>query len=340
MSILRVTRKDVAICAGVSETTVSFVLSGKRYVSEDLVRKVNNAVKQLGYYPDRAAKIMKSERSNLIAVLISDLTNPLYMQIIESIENHAMKNGYFVNICGGREYLGRYVSEFISRRVDGVFIAANAETMQYEYIEELLKHNITVVFGTVNDEMDKRICGVGIDFIYGMEQIICYLKELGHTDIAYLSQMSDLEVDERTIGFYKAMERHFGNKNPIVKNGTSEAKVTVHSGYVLTKELLKERRDFTALVCLNDLMAFGAMNAIRDEGLRVPEDISVVGIDDINFAEEWSTRLTTLSHKTEHFGECVFEVMRENIENKENVGRKIIQPELVIRKSTAKKKMG
>lgn len=333
---MRVTRKDVAELAGVSGTTVSFALSGKRYVSEDLVKKVNDAVAQLGYLPDMAAKTMRSKKTYSIAVLINDFSNPLHMQIIESIENYAMKNGYFVNICGGNTHLERYINEYISRRVDGVFIIADAETITGAHIQQLLDKNISVAFGSVNDKMNPKICGVGIDFKEGMNKIISYLKSIGHKDIAYISAHDEDQMDERLGAFYDSMKNYFGNARPIVEKGDGSSKATLQTGYALTKNLIKRTRDFTALVCMNDMMALGAISAIQDAGLKVPDDISVVGIDDITFSGEWSIGLTTLSHKAAEFGEMVFEVLQDNIVDKSVVGRKIIMPELIIRKSTKK----
>lgn len=333
---MRVTRKDVAALAGVSETTVSFALSGKRYVSEELVKKVNEAVETLGYYPDMIAKTMRNQNTYSLAVLIKDFTNPLHMQIIKSIENIAVKNGYFVNICGGGDHLERYINEFISRRVDGVFIVADSYSLPEEYINKLLEHNVSVAFGSADERMDKRICGVGLDFKAGMKEIVTYLKSIGHRDIAYISSFAEGEEDVRAESFRLSVKECLGTDNPLVENFESENQGSMRAGYILTERLLDKKKKFTCVVCMNDMMAFGAISAIQNRGLRVPDDISVVGIDNINFSGEWGMGLTTLSHRADYFGELVFKVLHDNILDKSVVERITVTPELVIRKSTKK----
>ena len=331
-----VTRKDVAKLAGVSETTVSFVLSGKRYVSEDLVRKVNSAVKQLNYHPDMIAKTMRGKKTHSIAILIKDFTNPLHMQMIQSIENSAMNSGYFVNICGGNMFLDRYVNEFISRRVDGVFVIANAENLMSENICLMLDNGISLAFGSFDSILDDRICGIAIDFVKGMEDIVLYLKENGHSKIAYFSLYESRKNDLRLDGFRQAMVKHFGNSDPVTfsYNGKDESSMRV--GYRLAEQFISDGNDCTAVVCMNDMVAMGVITAFKDHGISVPQDISVVGIDDISFAGEYAGGLTTLSHKADLFGKTVFEVLKNNILDKTNVGRVVIEPELIVRTTTRK----
>ena len=331
-----VTRKDVAKLAGVSETTVSFVLSGKRYVSDDLIQKVNAAVKQLNYHPDMIAKTMKGKKTHSVAVLINDFTNPLHMQMIQSIENTAMDNGYFVNICGGNVHLDRYLDEFVSRRVDGVFIVANAENLTSDNIALLLDNGISVVFGSVNNLMDERICGVAIDFEKGMDDIISYLKSSGHKKIAYFSLYDCGLNDVRLDYFKRAMKRYFNDDDPIVEGGAGLKDSAMRTGYDLAKRLMASKKEYTAVVCMNDMLAMGAIAAFQDSGVKIPDDVSVVGIDDISFAEEYAGGLTTLSHKADLFGKKVFEVLKNNITDKNCVGREIIVPELIVRKTTKK----
>ena len=330
------TRKDVARLAGVSETTVSFVLSGKRYVSKERADRVRAAVKQLNYHPDMIAKTMKGKKTHSIAVLINDFTNPLYMQIIESIENKAMDNGYFVNICGGNTHLERYIDEFISRRVDGVFIVANSDLLTTNHIEQLLENNISVVYGTVNDMMDDKICGVAIDFNKGMNDIVSYLKENGHGKIAYMSLYNKGTNDLRLDCFKNSMKKYFGIDNPIIEYGCGIEGTAIKTGYDGAEKLLSRNKDVTAIICMNDLLAVGAISAIDKNGYRVPDDISVVGIDNISISAEYAKGITTLSHKAEYFGEKVFDVLKRNVVDKNDVGREIIAPELIIRSTTKK----
>lgn len=332
----KTTRKEVAQMAGVSEATVSFVLSGKRFVSDDLKEKVMKAIDELGYYPDMIARAMIEKKSNSIAVLTNDLENPLQMKIIKSIEEAAMSKGYFVNICGGTMKLDRYVSNLISRHIDGVFLAGDPYAITGKHMNQLLESNISVALGTVTNDMDPRLCGVAIDFKEGMRLIIEYLKQLGHKRIAYISAFDSNGIgDTRLPSFYKYMKEYFGEETPLVKMGKPPYESTVAEGYHLTLSLLQETKDFTALICTNDMMAFGAISALQQEGIRVPRDVSVVGIDDILFSKDFYPALTTLSHQTENFGAKVVDILCDNIMDKSIVRREIIDPRLIIRDSTA-----
>lgn len=335
-NVQRAKRAEVARMAGVSETTVSFVFSKKRYVSPKLVERVQRAAQLLDYQPDAIAASMKMGLTNTVAVLTNDLANPLQMKIIRSIEESAMEAGFFVNICGGSKNLDRYVTNLISRRIDGVFLAGDPYAITGEYMNRLLSKNISVILGTVNGISDPRLCGIGVDFDAGMETIVQFLGSLGHRRIAYLSGFDDRELgDHRLFAFRRYMKGLLGQPDPVIKMGVPPYESTVGSGFSLTKELLKETRDFTALVCTNDMMAFGAISALKEAGLSVPEDVSVVGIDDSIFAKDYFPPLTTLSHETEQFGRRVFEILYDNIRDKTVVRRELITPKLIVRNSTA-----
>ncbi len=332
----KATRKDVAALAGVSEATVSFALSGKRYVSDELKNRVVNAANELGYYPDLIARAMCEKRTNSLAVLTNDLESPLQMKMIKSIEEAAMTKDFFVNICGGTMKLDRYVNNLISRHIDGVFLAGDPYAITGKHMNMLIDNNISVCLGTVSEFMDQRVCGVGMDFTEGMKLIIEHLKNLGHSKIAYLSAFDENQKgDVRLAGFVRYMKECLGQNDPMYVVGKPPYHSTVGVGYELCSELIRRKTPFTAIVCTNDMMAFGAISALQENGLTVPGDVSVVGIDDIMFAKDFYPSLTTLSHRVEYFGGMVFRALYENIQDKGKVMREIVEPELIVRSSTA-----
>jgi DNA-binding LacI/PurR family transcriptional regulator len=224
----------------------------------------------------------------------------------------------------------------ISRHIDGVFLAGDPYAITGNYMNQLLENNISVALGTVSHNMDDRLCGVALDFSAGMRKIVDYLFGVGHRKIAYLSAFDERQPDDcRLKSFIDCMKTVVGVDHPIVKMGRPPYYSTVRSGYELAVALLNETNDFTALICTNDMMAFGAISALQQKGLRVPEDVSVVGIDDILFSREFYPSLTTLSHRVEIFGKKVFDILCDNIADKSVVGREIIQPELIVRNSVA-----
>lgn len=335
----KATRKDVADLAGVSEATVSFAMSGRRYVSDELKQRVFSAAEKLSYYPDMIARAMSEKKTNSIAVLTNDLTSLLQMKIIKSIEEAAMAKGFFVNICGGTMKLDRYVNNLISRHIDGVFLAGDPYAITGAHMNLLLENNISVILGSVTNNMDTRLCGVGIDFDKGMRIILKHLAGLGHTDIAYLSAFDETQKGDVRLSAFCKHASELTGRNPIVITGEPPFYSTVASGRTLANRLIQSGRSFTAVICANDMMAFGAINALQKSGYRVPEDVSVVGIDDIIFSDDFYLALTTLSHKSELFGKRVFEILYDNINDKANVQREVIVPELIVRTTTAPPKI-
>lgn len=327
-------RSDVARLAGVSGTTVSFVFSEKRYVSPELKEKVLAAAKKLNYQPDMIAATMRGSRTNSIAVLTNDIVNPLQMEIIKSLQESAIDAGYFVYICGGTRKLENYINHIISRKVDGVFLSVPIEVVGNEYIKMLLDRGISVLVTSSRGFFDDRLCGLELDFCSGMEQILGYLKECGHEKIAYLSCYDDLDDDKRLPAFRNYMERTFHQSAPLIEMGEPPYESTIEAGEYLMKKLLSHTDDFTAVVCANDLMAFGALHVLHEYGLEVPRRVSVVGIDDIYLSKSFYPALTTLSHCSADYGRRIFEILKNNIEDKNDAERCSVQPKLVVRSSS------
>ncbi len=329
-------RNDVARLAGVSGTTVSFVYSKKRYVSPELTERVLRAAKELNYHPDMVAASMGSGRTNSIAVLTDDIVSPLQMEIVSALQEAAIDAGFFVHICGGTKKLDEYVNNIISRKVDGVFLSVSIASVDNQCIEKLLERGISVVVTSYRGFSDDRMCGLELDFTHGMQIILEYLISLRHSRIAYLSCYDEQgSGDRRLPAFKKYMKELLGEEKPLIQMGKPPYASNIEQGYQLMTELLGRTQDFTAVVCTNDLMAYGAMRALRERGIDIPGRVSVVGIDDIMFSRAFYPALTTLSHCCQEYGKRIFEILLANIEDKSCVTRDIIEPKLVIRNSTA-----
>ncbi len=328
-------RDDVARLAGVSGTTVSFVYSKKRYVSPELTERVLRAAKELNYHPDMVAASMGSGRTNSIAVLTDDIVSPLQMEIVSALQEAAIDAGFFVHICGGTKKLGDYIHNLISRKVDGVFLSVPLAAVGNEGLSMLLDRGISVIVTSSRGFSDDRVCGLELDFTYGMKLILEYLGSLGHRDIAFVSCYDEAESGDRRLpAFRRYMRELFGREDPLVEMGEPPYESTIERGFLLTDRLLARSRDFSALVCTNDMMAYGALRALREKGIRVPEQVSVVGIDDIIFSRSFTPALTTLSHCSQEYGRRIFEILLANIEDKSCVIRDTVRPRLVVRQST------
>lgn len=314
VDVMRATRSDVAKLAGVSNATVSYVFNKKRYVSDELVKKVHDAAKQLNYYPDMIASFMSLRQTYNIGVLVDDLTSTLQTSIIRAIQRKAIGKGYFVNLCGGEGNFETYINNFISRRVDGVYIALKTDEFSETYIKRLLDQNIKVAINLAREVEDERVSGIELDLGDGIRQIVEFLKKKNHSKIAFLSTYGEDYKDDKRLGaFKKYMREYLGSENPLIEIGGAPHSSKIHDGMRLMERLLERTRDFTAVVCTNDLMALGAMKVITNHGLSIPDDISVVGIDNIELAEISTPALTTLDHRTEELGEAIFDVLYTNI---------------------------
>ncbi len=329
-------RNDVAALAGVSGTTVSFVFSKKRFVSPELKERVIAAAKKLDYHPDMVAASLKKQFTNTIAVITNDITSPLQMEVIRALQTSAIEKDFFVNICGGTVKLENYISHIISRRVDGAFLSVPSNVIGNEIIEKMLNRNISIIVTSSRGFCDDRVCGLELDFYKGLDIIVEHLKGLGHTKIAYISCFDDNYVcDNRLNAFRKSMKNLLGQDDPVIITGKEPYESNIEQGIILTNELIASGKNFTAVICTNDLMALGAMRAFNKSGLSVPEDVSVVGIDDIEYSKVAFPALTTLSHCSKEYGNKIFEILYANITDKSIVGREKITPQLIIRESTA-----
>lgn len=330
-------RNDVALRAGVSGATVSYVFSRKRYVSPELVKRVMKAAEELNYHPDMVAASMRKRSTNTIAVITGDITSPLQMEIIRAIQESAMEEGYFVHICGGVRKLESYISNVISRKVDGVFLSVDTAIVGNESIARLLDCGISVIITSMRGYSDNRVCGIELDFQEGLRLILEHLRSLGHSKIAYISCFDeDYDCDSRLPSFYRYMKEYFGDLSPRVVTGDKSYDSTIDNGYMLAKQLMRKYNDFTAVVCTNDLMALGAMRALQESGLHIPADVSVAGMDDIMFARAAYPALTTISHRSVEYGNRIFSILKKNIDDKSIVLRERIIPELIPRESTAR----
>ncbi len=331
---MKATRADVARKAGVSTATVSYVLNGSRKMSDKTVRMVMDAVEELNYKPDMIARSMTKNETMQLSLMINDITNPFYSEIVMGFEAAAMEKGYFVNVCTGYQDINSYFDNYIARRIDGVFVAAIPQKFDLNKLYELTENGVRVVVSG-NTEVDlRRVSSIESDHNAGMEMAVGHLRELGHSKIAYLSGLRrEHNFDHKIEGYLKAMK----GDSDLLLEGHAPFSTSIPDGYAMARELLESGKEFTAVICTNDLMAMGAISALEDAGLRVPEDVSVMGFDDILFADAWRPALTTMAVAKFEFGRKAFELLYNNIKNG-NTGYYRTQLELRKRASTGPRK--
>ncbi len=303
--------RDVAKYAGVSPSTVSRALSGVAFVEPETKKKVLDAVSALNYKPNLAARSLKKGGSKLIGLIIPDITNPYYPEVVKHMEACATKAGYSLILCdalGDIEKEKEYLETLKYLFVDGILYIASTENIEHvkPYIGE-----IPMVI--VNRVFDVEAPCITIDNEDGAYQAVKYLIENGHRDIAlYINDKERQYNQQRLAGCRKAFKEYgiTGYESRIVRDVKSE-----DDACEKTIRLLQKEDRPTAIFVLNDFMAFGVYLGITKCGLKIPEDISVVGFDDIPYVKYLNPPLTTLRHSLQDNSEKVFDSLVEQMKS-------------------------
>jgi LacI family transcriptional regulator len=327
--------KDVAREAGVSTATVSHVINNTRFVSDEVRVRVMKAVEECRYYPNAHARSLASGRNQMIGLVISDIANPFFPELVKSIEAAAFEKGYDVvlsNTNYDTERTSHYVRRFIERKVAGV--AVMTSEMDKKLVEELAHREVPAVFLDVG-EISLHMSNLRVDYENGIEQAILHLFSLGHRRIAYISGANHLRSSGRRLEAYRKSLKEFIPDAPeLIYYGNFR----VEGGRRAAHEILRTQRESmpTAVVCANDLTAIGAINEFENAGHHVPRDISIIGFDDIAFAAVTKPALTTVHLPLNELGRRAVGVLLKSLEDLEMEGVEISIPtELIVRGSTA-----
>lgn len=331
----RTTIVDVARAADVSIATVSRVLNGKG-VKKSTHEKVTEIMHQLGFSPDLAARSMVSKETKSIGLLVPQLSNEFWARMSEAIQEELWLKGYtivlgFTNFEMDREEA--FLKMFIERKVDGIILGASSPTLggrDYSHLEEL-KRKYPVPFLSL-DENIPDMSGVVSDQLHSAMSAVEHLIRLGNRNIAFIG--GPAVSIYREFGYRKALAKHGLPVNErLIKLGPGQS---LEFGYEELKELLDTKQPFSAIFCGNDLIAMGAIHALNQAGLRVPEDVAIVGYDDIQLVSLMKPGLTTVRQPIRQISKELIELLLQTIENPEerNTFKKILVPnELVIRES-------
>lgn len=336
-----VTSEEVARLAGVSRATVSRILNGSARVSDEARERVRAAIDTLGYEPDVIAQSLVRQHSRVIAVSLfpEEEERPLshlgqtahyfYLGVLENIEREAAALGYDLLLLSRPRGKSpeNYLRSLLTRRVAGVIMLHASEARTHAFIHS----TIATVF------VDRIIQGshatyVKADNIGGTCQATEHLLALGHKRIALImGQTTDLSGLERLLGYQQALSQ--AGVAPDV-GLVRQSGWNVDEAYDSAVTLLAERRDFTAIVAGSDFMAIGILRALTEQGLRVPEDISLVGFDDIDFCQYTNPPLTTVRQDRVAMGRGIVQKVVALIEGSEAVPQLILPTELIVRQST------
>ena len=312
-----VSLKDISKACGVSIATVSKALNDHSDISKETKERVREIADKLGYHPNAAAQALKTNRSNNIGVLFVDeansgLTHDYFSHVLDSFKKKAEQEGFditFINGDKSRTNKMSYLSHAIYRGFDGVVIAC-VEFSDPE-VDELIKSNIPVV--TIDHTFYNRIAIVS-DNIKGIRDLVTYIYEQGHRKIAYVHGLENTAVTQsRLTSFYNTLQ-DLGV--PVVDEYmVSSPYRNTEKAFEATTKLLELPDPPTCIMYSDDFAAFGGLNAIRQKGLRVPEDISVAGYDGIELARRISPLMTTIVQDTDRIGRVAASKLIDLINN-------------------------
>jgi LacI family transcriptional regulator len=325
--------RDVAREARVSTATVSHVINNTRHVSEEVRARVLEAVGRCGYYPNAHARSLVSGRSQIFGLVVSDISNPFFPELVKSIETAAFERGYDVMLSNTNydpERTSHYVRRFIERKVAGVVIMTSE--LDTALVDELARREVSVVFLDLG-QPGVHMSNLRVNYEAGIEEAIRHLASLGHTEIAFVGGPRHLRsAARRHEAFLNSMRRYL----PDAPLRVLHADFKLEGGRRAACELLAGRERPTAVLAANDMMALGAMVEFRAAGLHIPRDVSIIGFDDIAFTTLAEPQLTTVSLPRVELGRRAVEALMMTLEHPDQRGVEINIPTyLVIRGSTA-----
>lgn len=330
----RVKREDVAREAGVSSAAVSYVLNGTKRLSPEVEQRVMEAARRLNYSPDFHARALAGSKSYTLGLMTTDITNTYQLEVIKGLQAEALKYDYVVIIFDAFGDADRYIDSLISRRVDGIFVSIAPDFLSDELLCRVRDADIRVLAEFMRNSYLPDVSYVMYDHCDGLMQAVRHLKELGHRQIGYLSAFDEAyPYDKRLPGFHSAMEREFGESAPSIVYGTPPYLSTEGLGEALMERMMAEHPEVTAVIATNDLMALGAIKAVKSAGKRVPEDYSVIGIDNIRQSAESDPPLTTLDQDGREYGAKIFHILYESI-CAHTAGEHVLPMRLLVRNST------
>lgn len=335
-SLKQTTIKDVAQAAGVSIATVSRVLNKQAGVSKELSEKVQVAVDQLNYQLNGIAKALKSSQSRSIGLIIPDIENPFFPALVRGVEDAAQKQGYAIILCntdGKPEEEERYLKFLLSKQVDGILFVGNLKFEQNKSWLSALSVPLVLLDRRIEDAPFSTIL---VDNELGASMAVDHLIKLGRYQIAIVGGKPESPASmERVNG---AMNRLKDHGYPLGEHLLLTGYFTFEGGYQAAEKLINSGESFDAVFAANDMMAIGVIECLGKYGRRVPDDVAVVGFDDIRMAAWYKPSLTTVKQPVYDMGQVAVRIMVEHITGvRADCKDEILKPELIVRQSSGGK---
>lgn len=327
--------RTVAALAKVSIATVSRTINASPAVSERLAKRVWQAIEQLNYFPNTHARSLVSGRSRILGILVENITNPFFPELIQSFEEIAVAHGYEILVSstnGDPAVLATCVRRMLERKVEGVAVLSFGA--EEPVLDQLTHRDIPMVLAEFRLD-DPKVSTILLDYSTGIHAAVQHLADLGHTRIAFLAGPHKLHSAITRENDFRAAIQDSGLT--IQKKWIIECDHTLKGGMVGFSQLQELGTRPTAILCSNDMTAIGVLRAAYIAGLRVPDDVSVVGLDDIDFAEFTLPPLTTIRLSRTDLARSAFDALRQQAEDPNNpkIQREyLVSTSLVVRGST------
>ncbi len=335
---MNATVADVAKKAGVSTMTVSRVINGGVGVRPETRRRVESAVAELDFVPNGVARGLMTRKTGTLGLIVPDIVNPFFTMVVRGAETVARRAGYRLLLCNSEADVGQereYVEHMISHRVEGLLIAPSGDRSKAN-LSLLIRRRVPFVL------IDRSVAGLKCDLVHadsvaGAKKLVNHLLSLGHQRIAVIIEADDVSTArERLQGYREALKEANLKFAPeaIIRTTADRA-----GGYAAMRQILELKPQNTAVFAVNNMTALGAMQALRERGLSVPNDIALVCFDDVEHLAVLSPFLTVVNQPTELFGAHATQLLLDRIVNDDGGQRRsiVLPTELLVRESCGAK---
>ncbi|EII3727137.1 substrate-binding domain-containing protein [Vibrio cholerae] len=327
------TMKDIARLAGVSTSTVSHVINKSRFVSDEIAERVNNAAQQLNYAPSALARSLKMNRTKTIGMLVTTSTNPFFGEVVKGVERSCYHQGYNLILCnteGDNQRMKASINTLLQKRVDGLLLMCS--TLEGERLDVFDRYpDIPIVvmdWGPILFASDK----IQDNSLQGGYMAAKHLIECGHKEIGCITG---------PLIRHQAQMRYEGYKRALAEAGIAinpdwivESDFECEGGYQAFEKLYQRGKLPSALFVSNDMMAMGVIQAANQRGLRVPDDLSLIGYDDVHIAKFMTPALTTIHQPKYRLGKAAVDTLLYRLENPDTTAQVVqLEPTLVVRNS-------
>ncbi|TQQ02425.1 LacI family DNA-binding transcriptional regulator [Vibrio cholerae] len=330
------TMKDIARLAGVSTSTVSHVINKSRFVSDEIAERVNNAAQQLNYAPSALARSLKMNRTKTIGMLVTTSTNPFFGEVVKGVERSCYHQGYNLILCnteGDNQRMKASINTLLQKRVDGLLLMCS--TLEGERLDVFDRYpDIPIVvmdWGPILFASDK----IQDNSLQGGYMAAKHLIECGHKEIGCITG---------PLIRHQAQMRYEGYKRALAEAGIAinpdwivESDFECEGGYQAFEKLYQRGKLPSALFVSNDMMAMGVIQAASQRGLRVPDDLSLIGYDDVHIAKFMTPALTSIHQPKYRLGKAAVDTLLYRLENPDTTAQVVqLEPTLVVRNSVRK----